>query len=320
MESSRKQQHVHVVSRVTWVGLWVNVALCIAKVLAGLYGNSRAVLADGIHSLSDLVTDFALLVGVHFWTAPADADHPYGHARLETVVTVAIGLILAGAGIGIGWDAVAAFRAGEVHQARFVAFAAALASLLSKEALYRWTVREARRINSSALAANAWHHRSDALSSAPAAVAVAVSMLFPDWAFIDLLGAIVVAMFILHAAWSICYPALQMLVDKGAPKEVTDGLYYQACSVPGVRSVHRLRSRYQGAGLHVDMHIGVDSHITVQQGHDIADAVELLLLNEGPEVVEVLVHVDPWKEEDGVCTPDAPDAGSHAGNSVTPSE
>ncbi len=301
MTSNARQQHVDAVSKVTWVGLAVNVLLSVVKIAAGYWGCSRAVLADGVHSLSDLVTDVALLVGVHFWSAPADANHPYGHGRLETVVTVCIGLLLAGAGASIGWNAIAAFRSGEVYQARFIALAAALASIVSKEVLYRWTVREGRRINSSAVIANAWHHRSDAFSSIPAALAVSVSMILPSWAFVDLVGAIVVATFILHAAWAICYPALQMLIDQGAPSEVMAQLDSLACSVPGVRSVHRLRSRYQGAGLLVDMHIGVDAHITVKEGHEVADAVERLLLDEGPEVTEVLVHVDPWHSDEGDC-------------------
>lgn len=302
MTRTEKQQlHINAVSRITWVGLVVNVVLSIAKVAAGVYGNSRAVFADGIHSLSDLVTDIALLVGVHFWSAPADDNHPYGHGRLETVVTVCIGLILAGAGVGIGWNAIAAFQAGELRHARGVAFFAAIASIVSKEILYRWTVRQGILLNSSALIANAWHHRSDALSSIPAAIAVAVAMLVPGWGFVDLVGAIVVAMFILHAAWSICYPALQMLIDRSAPEDVMQELYVLACSVSGVRSVHRLRSRYQGAGLLVDLHIGVDASSTVKEGHDIADKVEALLLAEGQEVAEVLVHVDPWFSEEGDC-------------------
>jgi cation diffusion facilitator family transporter len=301
MTTEKQLAHIQAVSRITWIGLVVNVLLSVAKVAAGIAGNSRAVLADGIHSISDLVTDVALLVGVRFWSAPADDNHPYGHGRLETLITVCIGLILAGAGIGIGWDAISAFRTGEAHHSKPVAFFAALASIISKELLYQWTVREGRRLNSSAVVANAWHHRSDALSSIPAALAVAVAMLLPEWAFVDLVGAIIVAVFILHAAWSICFPALEMLTDKTAPAEVMEHLNELVCSVPGVLSVHRLRSRYQGAGLLVDMHIGVDGEISVTEGHAVADAVEKLLLEEGQEVIEVLVHVDPWVHDDGQC-------------------
>ncbi|UZP67945.1 cation diffusion facilitator family transporter [Desulfovibrio mangrovi] len=303
MASAEKTKaHISAVCRVTWVGLFVNVVLSAIKVTAGIAGNSRAVLADGIHSISDMVTDVALLVGVHFWSAPADENHPYGHGRLETLVTVCIGLLLAAAGIGIGWDAISGFRTGEIHHSKPVAFWASFVSIVANELLYQWTVREGRRLNSSAVIANAWHHRSDALSSIPAALAVGVAMLLPEWAFVDLVGAIVVAVFILHAAWSICYPALEMLIDRTAPTEVMDRLNELACSVPGVLSVHRLRSRYQGAGLLVDMHIGVDGGISVKEGHDIADAVERLLLTEELDVAEVLVHVDPWLPEDESCT------------------
>ncbi len=300
-QSEQQKRHIAAVSKVTWVGLVVNAVLSVAKVAAGVAGNSRAVVADGVHSISDLITDVALLVGVHFWSAPADERHPYGHARVETMVTVSIGLLLAAAGVGIGWDAIVSFQSGNVHSARPIAFAAAMVSLVSKEALYRWTVREGRRLNSSSVVANAWHHRSDALSSLPAAVAVAVSMVLPGWAFLDLVGAIVVSMFILYAAWSICSPALAALVDQGAPKDVVGRLYDLACSVSGVRSVHRLRTRYQGTGLLVDMHIGVDGSATVAEGHAVADAVEELLFREGQDVTEVLVHVDPWNAAEGEC-------------------
>lgn len=301
MRSEEQVRHIAAVSRVTWAGLVVNLLLSVGKIAAGAAGNSRAVVADGVHSLSDLVTDVALLVGVHFWTAPADDGHPYGHGKMEMLVTVGIGLLLGAAGVGIGWDAIHAFQAGEQAQAKFIAFMAAVASIVSKEALYRWTVREGRRLNSSAVVANAWHHRSDALSSMPAALAVGVAMFLPGWGFVDLVGAIVVAIFILHAAWSICRPALEQLLDKGAPAEVTERLYALACSVPGVLSVHRLRTRYQGAGLFVDMHVGVDASVSVREGHDVADAVEHLLLAQGEGVVEVMVHVDPWQTGENAC-------------------
>ena len=293
-----RQQHIQAVSRVTWVGLWANVFLSVLKIAAGYFGHSRAVLADGVHSLSDLISDVAVLVGVRMWSAPADECHPYGHGRLEMLVTVGIGGLLAFAGVGIAWDAIVAFQDTTPHNASSIALLAAILSIVVKEILFRWTFAQGNRIGSSALVANAWHHRSDAFSSLPAAIAAGTALFFPQWAFIDFIGAIVVAVFILHAAWSLCKDALNILVDRGAPQEVHASLYKMACAVPGVHGVHRLRTRYQGNGLHVDMHIGVDAQITVHAGHTIADTVEKLLLAEGPEVIDVIVHIDPWNEQE----------------------
>ena len=288
------QSQTETVRRVTWVGLVINLLLAVGKITAGTIGNSRAVVADGVHSVTDMVTDVMVLVGARLWSAPADEDHPYGHRRLETLITVGIGLFLAVAGFGIAWDAITAFTEGEVRAATGIALFAALASIAVKEILYHWTVRAARRVKSSALKANAWHHRSDALSSLPAAAAAGVSMFLPGWAFVDLIGAVVVAMFILHAAWSICRPALDTLMDRAAPQEVLDALRKLAFSIDGVEDVHNLRTRYHGSSLLVDMHVGVDRTLSVGAGHDIGEAVEDLLREKGPEIMEVLVHVDPW--------------------------
>ena len=284
------------ISRVTWVGLLINAALSILKIAAGTLGNSRAVVADGLHSLSDLVSDIAVLVGVRLWSAPADDNHPYGHQRYETVVTLIIGMMMIAAGIGIGWDAMQAWHTGATRPASLLALGAALSSIVVKEILFRWTLAQGERINSSALIANAWHHRSDALSSMPAAVAVIGSMLFPGMVWIDLAGAALISLLILHSAFHICAPALGSLVDRGASKEITGQLHKIASTVPGVRGIHRLRTRHHG-GLFVDLHLYVDCDLTVYQGHEIALAVEALLMREGPNVAEVLIHIDPWGKD-----------------------
>ena len=161
--------------------------------------------------------------------------------------------------------------------------------------MFRWTLREGHKINSTALIANAWHHRSDAFSSLPAALAVLGSMFLPGLLWIDLAGAGLIALFILYSAFGICAPALGSLVDAGASREITDQLMTMASDVDGVKGIHRLRTRHHG-GLFVDMHLSVDAGLTVQEGHDIAEAVEALILKEGPNVIEVLIHIDPWRE------------------------
>ena len=287
---------IECVIQVTWVGLGVNLGLSVLKIIAGILGHSRAVVADGLHSLSDLISDIAVLVGVRLWSKPADASHPYGHQRFETLVTLFIGLLMLMTGVGIGWDAVFAWSEGKPRQAGHIALVAAVSSMVIKELLFRWTLRKGQQVNSSALIANAWHHRSDALSSMPAALAVLGSMFLPGQAWIDLAGAVVISLFILYSAFNICSPALGSLVDTGASEDITQRLYELASVVEGVKGIHRLRTRHHG-GLFVDMHLYVDGGLTVQQGHYIADAVEHLLLAEGPNIMEVLVHVDPWKEQ-----------------------
>lgn len=289
------------ISLVTWVGFWVNVAFSVLKIATGYLGNSRAVVADGVHSLSDLVTDVAVLVGVKFWVAPPDQEHPYGHKRLESLVSLAIGLLLGAAGVGIAVDA--AGRLGQPVGERvgnIAALGAVLLSVAGKEWLYRWTRKEGQALNSAALKANAWHHRSDAFSSILIAVAVAVAMWFPALAMVDLLGAVVVACFILHASWKICLPAINALLDKGVDEELQTRLKEYAGRAPGVKGVHALRTRYLGQAVCLDMHVSVDGGLSVSEADKIAHALEDMLCSEeaelilGVEIYDVLVHVDPW--------------------------
>ncbi|GAA4895061.1 cation diffusion facilitator family transporter [Ferrimonas pelagia] len=288
-----EQQHIKQgVQRITWLGLWANLALALFKIVAGTLGHSRAVVADGVHSLSDLISDIAVLIGVNIWSAPADSDHPYGHQRFETAVTLFIGVMMFVAALGIAWDAHSAWQQQSLRDTGMIALIAALSSIAIKEGLFRWTLREGQRLGSSAVIANAWHHRSDAYSSMPAAIAVAGAMLLPGQLWIDLIGAGVIALFILHASVKICLPAFHELLDKGAPEGVTARLTELALAVDGVQEIHKLRTRFHG-GLMVDMHLTVNGNLTVRQGHAIAEAVEQKLLSEGNDVREVLIHIDP---------------------------
>ncbi len=287
--------------RVTWVGLLFNIFLVVFKILAGYFGNSRAVLADGVHSISDLVTDIAVLIGVRYWSAPPDSNHPYGHKRLESLVALGIGLSLVLVGVGIAWDALANLQSPQAPGG-YLALVAALSSIAIKEWLFRWTLAEGKRTNSPALQASAWHHRSDAFSSIPAAVAVALSHLHPSLAICDPIGAMLVSLFIIYSSWGICKPSLAALMDQSVDEKIVNELKKAAESVPGVANVHDLRTRYLGGSASVDLHIDVNPDITVKEGHDIADAVERTLMelpytDLGTEVVDVLVHVDPLGEK-----------------------
>ncbi len=281
------------VRKVTWIGLLINITLACIKFAAGYFGRSQALIADAIHSLTDTTTDVAVIAGSHFWSRPPDESHPYGHRRLETLVTVFIGLMLAAAGIGIGWDAVSTLREKESTPPGWIALYAAMVSILTKEILYRWTAVVGKKIRSPALAANAWHHRTDAISSIPVLIAVGGALIFPSWSFLDLVGAVVVSIFVMHAAMKIIWPGISELIDAGAPKDIQKKITDIACTNPGVQEVHKVRTRYISTSILVDMHLVVDGSISVREGHAIADEVENQIINSISNVLGVVIHVDP---------------------------
>jgi cation diffusion facilitator family transporter len=283
------------VRQVTLIGLVINVALSALKFAAGIVGNSQAVVADAVHSLSDTATDVAVLVGVKFWSKPPDECHPHGHRRIEFLVTIFIGLLLASVAFGLSYNALATLHEVQKGPPGAIAFFAAVLSIFTKEMLYRWTFAKGKEIKSTALIANAWHHRSDGLSSIPAALAVAGAALVPGFAFLDHLGAIVVSMFILQAAWKIVRPSVEQLVDRGAPEEICRGIEQLAFTTPGVQEVHAIRTRHIGSGIEVDLHVLVDPALTVEEGHQISEDVERRLIEYVSDVVDVVVHLEPYK-------------------------
>jgi len=281
------------VRRVTVAGLALNIALTVAKGTIGALASSQALVADAIHSLSDLVTDLAVLLGVKYWAAPADEDHPYGHGKIESLVTLFIALALVLVAWHLGSDAVRSLLAPERAAAPgLVAFWVALASIVSKEALFRWTRRVARTVSSPALEANAWHHRSDALSSIPVAVAVAVAAIWPSLAWVDAVGALVVGVFILHVAWEIGRPALEELIDANNHAKA-EAVAEVARHVPGVLAVHQSRTRRCGATFLADLHVQVASDLTVGAAHTLGHDVSRAIVAAGLEVSEAVVHVEP---------------------------
>lgn len=301
----RDHQRAGEIGRVTWLGFWVNLVLSAFKILAGYLGNSRAVVADGVHSLSDLITDIAVLVGVRFWMAPPDNVHRYGYKRLESLISLLIGIVLGLAGIGIAYDAVSRIgKQGDERVGSLLALFAAFSSVIIKEALYRWTIKKARELKSDAVEANAWDHRSDALSSIPIVATVAIAMWFPSLAIVDLLGAVLVAGFILYAAGKICISATHVLVDGGTEPEVYAKIAAFCLRTDGVKGVHDLRARFVGQGLQLDLHVSVDAGLTIREGNHIAHALEDSLYSAdaaeciGVEIFDVLIHIDPWHPDE----------------------
>jgi len=281
--------------RAGWVGLICNLLLAAFKGTAGIVGNSQAVTADAVHSVSDIVTDLAVIFGARLWSAPADEDHPHGHGRIETLITVIIGLALCAVAIGIGVRAIRGLREGLAVAPSMIALVAAVLSIAIKEILYRWTAMVGRRANSPALIANAWHHRSDAISSIPAALAVAVALIDPEWAVVDRVGAVVVCLLILQASWRVLSPAIDQLIDAAAPAADRRRIEELALEVDGVEAAHALRTRYVGSDLAVDLHVEVDGGLSVGDGHEIAVAVRRKLLAEGPNVTDALVQIEPHR-------------------------
>jgi len=288
-----KKQSSEQARNITVIGLVVNLLLSAAKFFLGIVGHSQAVVADAIHSLSDMGTDLLILIGIKFWSAPADDRHPYGHQRIETVITLLISAILVAVALGLGWREIKQLG-GEPHCPPLsIALFGPLLSIFAKELLFRRTRVVGKRIHSSALIANAWHHRSDALSSIPALIAVAAASANPKWAFLDPIGALIVSILILKVAWDIASPALSELMDHGASKEDLREITELAKSVHGVCSIHRLRTRRVGSGWFVDLHAEVDPEMTVRESHDIATALQFKLLEDGPSVADVTVHIEP---------------------------
>jgi cation diffusion facilitator family transporter len=288
---------VGLIQKVTWGGMIVNIVLSGIKFLVGFMGSSQAVVADAVHSLSDMTTDIAVLFGVRFWSAPPDSSHPYGHQRIEELVTVAIGLALATVAIGLAYTALVTIREEHIRRIGWVAVSGPVLSIIGKEVLYRWTVHVGEKVKSSAVIANAWHHRSDALSSIPALVAVVVAALYPDWGFVDHIGAVLIASFILKVSWDIILPALQGLIDTGAPVTTQAHIKRLAAEVTGVKSTHAVRTRKVGSRLLIDLHILVEPELTVREGHKISENVKEKLLNDGPEILDAVVHLEPYDEE-----------------------
>ena len=291
-ESPRKTEEIQ---RTAAAGLIVNVLLALLKGYAGITAGSRALVADAVHSLSDLTTDVAVIIGAGYWCKPPDDTHPMGHKGIETVVSLFIGLMLVLAGIGIAYNSLKAL-AGDSAMVKPGLFAVSTAaiSLITKEFLFRWTIRKAKKTGSGALAANAWHHRSDGLSSIPVLIAVTASMLSSSLVFLDSIGGAAVSFFILKTGWKVLRPVLGEVTNSAPPAEVVDKLIKVAKGVDGVISIHRFRARMQGGGVYVDLHIQVKGDDSVKQGYMTGKRVEEMIMNSDSSVRDVIARIEPF--------------------------
>lgn len=288
-------------ARVTIVGAVLDMVLGIAKLLAGYFANSQALIADGIHSLSDLATDGMVLYAARHSHAGPDAEHPYGHGRFETIATVGLAVALILVASGIAYGAVKRLFAPELlpHPGIWALIVTVL-SILSKEWIYHYTMRVARRQRSDMLRANAWHSRTDAFSSVIVLIGVAGTM--AGFSYLDALAAIGVALIIAHIGWSLGWNALKELVDTAVDQRQVDKLREHIMDVGGVRGLHLLRTRHAGGQVLVDVHIVIDACISISEGHHISEIVRSRLLKEFDGVTDVTVHIDPEDDEYEIVT------------------
>ena len=273
-EKSSREKGIY---KVTIVGSIVNFLLLVFKFFAGIAGHSAAMLADAVHSLSDFITDIVVIVFVRIAGKPEDKGHDYGHGKYETLATAIIGLLLLCVGFGIFWNGASSIytflRGGQLESPGVVALVAALVSIVSKEILYQYTVIQGKKLNSQAVIANAWHHRSDALSSIGTAIGIGGAILLGDhWRVLDPVAAVVVSFFIMKVSVRLLIPCVDELLEKSLPEDVEKEIEQTVLSFPGVSQPHHLRTRRIGNYYAIELHVRMDGKVTLEEAHSTATA------------------------------------------------
>ena len=282
--------------RSTWVSVGVNVVLTTTQVTVGMMAKSQALIADGVHSASDLIADFVVLFASHHSRKGADQDHPYGHQRFENAASLVLGALLLVVGAGMLWSAVYKLQApASVPSVHVAALWVAGIALVAKELVFRYMLRVAKRVKSSMLVANAWHARSDAASSLVVGIGIAGNL--AGYTILDPIAALIVGFLITKMGWNFGWDALRDLVDRAVDDEEVGAIRQTLVETPGVNGVHDLRTRKMGDMIVVDAHIEIDSRISVEAGHDIAVAARERVMRRH-RVLNVMTHVDPYGRPD----------------------
>ena len=290
------REHEQVAVNVSTVTIAINVALSVFKFAAGILARSGAMVSDAVHSASDVLATLIVILGVKLAGRAADADHPYGHERLECVAALVLGIILGATGLGIGWSGVQKILGGEdLASPGALALAAAAVSIVVKEAMFWYTRAAARRIDSSALMAEAWHHRSDALSSVGSFAGILGARL--GWPVLDPIASVVICLFILKAAWDILSDALERMTDHACAPELAEEMTTSVLAQPGVLGVDALNTRLFGDRIYVDVEIRADGELTLNETHATAQAVHDALEEGFPQIKHCMVHVNPVQVE-----------------------
>jgi len=286
------------IAKVTLVGSMVNLILTIFKIIAGILGMSAAMIADGIHSASDLLSDIVVLIFVHISSKDVDKDHDFGHGKFETLATLIVSVMLLVVGVNLmtsGIKSISSILKGNsVASPGFIALIAAVISILSKEYLYRYTVREAKKLNSPVMVANAWHHRSDAFSSIGSFVGIGGAMLLGNkWSLLDPLTGCIISIMILWMAVKMAIPAINDLTESSLPDDVENEIIRIAGDVEGVRNVHSLKTRRNGPIIIMEAHIVVDPCLSLISAHDIATNVEDSIREKFGKDTQISIHLEP---------------------------
>lgn len=289
------------ISQVTIWGAVGNLLLTVFKLIAGLFGRSSAMIADAIHSLSDLVSDIVVLVMVKVSSKGVDDNHDYGHGKFETLATVVVAIILLWVGVELLIEGIGKIRLVLVGETLpvpgTIALWAALISILVKEILYQWTSRVGKKVNSSAMITNAWHHRSDALSSIGAAIGIGGAICFGGkWVILDPIVGCIISVFIVVIAVKMAIPALYELTDGSLPEEIEQHIMQLILSVDGVTNVHDLRTRRNGPIMIIGAHIVVDPNMTVANAHHLTVLAENAIRNQFGNETQISIHIEPTEE------------------------
>jgi len=294
---SNKQARYQATKKVTLIGVVVNILLSITQLIGGFFANSQALIADGIHTLSDLISDFVVIMAAKIANQDPDESHPYGHGRFETLATVILGLALAAVAVGIVFNAISRLLNPEtIDQAEPIALIFAAVAIIAKEGLYQYTVRVANRFKSKLLEANAWHHRSDAISSLLVAIGVGGSVIF-DKPWLDAVAAILVAVMIFYMGFKLILDSTMELVDSAWDTEKIEEMKQFIGDIEGVDHMHMLRTRKMGNDVLADVHLQVNSYLSVSEGHYIAENTMAKLRKKFPELSDITVHIDPEDDE-----------------------
>ena len=294
--NDQKSNHYGEARRVTLVGALVDLVLGVSKISIGLLGHSQGLVADGIHSISDLITDFLVLWATKYGSLEADADHQYGHERIQTAATVFLGIALIAVAIGIGIDATnRLLRPESLETPLKPTLLVAAISILAKEWIYHYTMRVARRTRSALLKANAWHSRSDALSSIVVLIGIIGAM--AGLKYLDSVAAVIVAAMIVKVGWHLSWDSIQELIDTGLDRSRLEKMQQAMLAIEGVKGVHRLRTRRMAHQIIADVHVMVAPYISVSEGHRISEEVERAFARELDDETDVTVHIDPEEDE-----------------------
>ncbi len=299
MDNSKRQKQIY---KATLTGSFANAFLVVLKYIAGFMGNSTAMVADATHSLSDFATDIVVILFIRLSGRPKDSDHAYGHGKFETLATAIIGFVLILVGAGIFWESankIYDYSNGiPIKQPEMLALYAALISIAVKELLFWYTRSIGKTVKSDLVIANAWHHRSDALSSIGTAIGIGGAIIFGEkWAILDPIAAIIVSFFILKVAIKLMTPSMNDLLEKSLPADIRDQILKTVAETPGVSDPHNLRTRRIGTDFAIEVHVRVEPMMTVQEAHYINTEIENKLRRKYGSGTHIAIHTEPFKPE-----------------------